>query len=321
MLEAIRRAEDAGILFVNSAGNENRDNDVTLNYPKYYTRFVNNMVVVAATDNRDQKASFSNYGTLWVDIAAPGNETLSTYPTSRGSYTYLSGTSMAAPHVAGAAALIRARYPDITLAQAQGAPALRRRLCAPSGGPGGTGRLNVHSALEDDPVPPGSPTGLTASHHTSRALLLAWTASGDDGEDGAARLRLRYSTEPITEENFAAATPAPGPPQPGEPGSAQSYLLAGLAPGSAYYVAVRARDNVGNVSALETAGPISTRSDRIETSVLEDDVEGTPQFAGQAPWAVTEEDSQSPGHSYTDSPGALYQNSRNLSLTQIGKRR
>ena len=320
MLEAIRRAEDAGILFVNSAGNDNSDNDVTLNYPKYYTRFVNNMVVVAATDNRDQKASFSNYGALWVDIAAPGNETLSTYPTSRGSYTYLSGTSMAAPHVAGAAALIRARYPDITLAQlkarlrygADYVPALASRLA--------TGRLNVHSALEDDPVAPGSPGGLTATHHASRALLLAWTASGDDGEDGAARFyELRYSTEPITEDNFAAATPARGLPGPGEPGSAQSYLLAGLAPGSAYYVAVRARDNVGNASALATAGPLGTRSERTETPVLEDDTEDAPQFAGQAPWAVTAEDSRSPGHSYTDSPGELYGNSRNLSLTQIGE--
>lgn len=53
--------------------------------------------------------------------------------------------------------------------------------------------------------------------------------------------------------------------------------------------------------------------------MLEDDAEGAPQFAGQAPWAVTEEDSQSPDHAYTDSPGELYGNSRNLSLTQIGE--
>jgi subtilisin family serine protease len=68
---------------------------------------------VAATDNRDQRASFSNANSD-VEIAAPGVNVLSTYDGSNSDYTTLSGTSMATPHVAGAAAIIWDRYPTAT---------------------------------------------------------------------------------------------------------------------------------------------------------------------------------------------------------------
>lgn len=107
--EALSKADGAGHLFVAAAGNEGEDNDSTPSYPSSYGN--PNVVAVAATDRNDALASFSNYGKTSVDLAAPGVSILSTLPgKTYGSY---SGTSMATPHVAGVAALIKSK--DSTL--------------------------------------------------------------------------------------------------------------------------------------------------------------------------------------------------------------
>jgi thermitase len=92
-----------GSVIVAAAGN---DGDATLEYPAAYAEVVS----VAATDNRDQRASFSNANSD-VEIAAPGVDVLSTYGDGDTSYKLLSGTSMATPHVAGATAIIWDKYP------------------------------------------------------------------------------------------------------------------------------------------------------------------------------------------------------------------
>jgi hypothetical protein len=106
---AIRRAGDHGILFVAAAGNSGKNIDYAAAYPAGYS--LGNIVSVAAIDSSGRLASFSNYGTKKVDIAAPGVQIASTYP--GGGYRYLQGTSMASPHVAGALALLSSRAPSL----------------------------------------------------------------------------------------------------------------------------------------------------------------------------------------------------------------
>lgn len=107
--DAIAYANSKGVLFVAAAGNDGTDNDMIPHYPAGYD--LPNIVSVAATDQNDGLASFSNYGRTSVDLAAPGVNILSTVP---GDYETMQGTSMATPHVAGAAALLLSAKPGLT---------------------------------------------------------------------------------------------------------------------------------------------------------------------------------------------------------------
>lgn len=105
--DAIDEAAAAGILFVAAAGNDSSNTDLSPSYPACYDSA--NIISVAASDHNDTLASFTNYGAMTVDLAAPGVGIYSTSPGS--SYRSLNGTSMACPHVAGSCALIKAARP------------------------------------------------------------------------------------------------------------------------------------------------------------------------------------------------------------------
>jgi subtilisin family serine protease/subtilisin-like proprotein convertase family protein len=106
--DAIGRARQAGVIFVAAAGNSGSNNDTTPFYPAGYNS--DNVVTVAASDQNDQPASFSNYGPHSVDLYAPGVGIWSTTPNN--TYASYSGTSMATPYVTGALALLKAEHPD-----------------------------------------------------------------------------------------------------------------------------------------------------------------------------------------------------------------
>ncbi len=113
MKAAIQSAVDAGILWVNAAGNDSADNDCGASgaFPSSYD--INGLIAVASTTSSDGMSSFSNFGQASVQIGAPGSSILSTVLGT--SYGSKSGTSMACPHVAGLAALVLAQNPALTV--------------------------------------------------------------------------------------------------------------------------------------------------------------------------------------------------------------
>ncbi|CAE7540363.1 unnamed protein product, partial [Symbiodinium sp. CCMP2456] len=113
LVDAIDAAAEANHLFIVAAGNDGRDNENTPTYPCNYNR--PNMICVASSDSANDISSFSNWGTTVVHIAAPGSRIYSTYPNNQ--YEFLSGTSMATPHVSGVAALVLDYVDTLTYAE------------------------------------------------------------------------------------------------------------------------------------------------------------------------------------------------------------
>jgi thermitase len=161
MERAIREAPQT--LFVVAAGNSGRSNDTSPVYPCSYD--LANVICVGASDRDDARASFSNFGATSVDLAAPGVSVVSTSLDQ--AYVSLSGTSMAAPHVAGVAALIWARAPWATVAEVRSALLSTIDPVAALAGTSVTGgRLNARRAVE------AAPTAAATSPSPQRSAAL-----------------------------------------------------------------------------------------------------------------------------------------------------
>ena len=182
--DAVNATNAAGMLFVASAGNESNDNDGEFKaIPASYAS--SNIISVAATNNLDELASFSNYGATTVDLAAPGVGILSTTPGNR--YQSFNGTSMAAPHVAGALALAWACHPDKTSTEIQDALfGSVDALDSLDGAVATGGRLNVNNLLTalEDPIllAPLAPANLVVTDAGTDFIVLEWTDSSDNEE-------------------------------------------------------------------------------------------------------------------------------------------
>ncbi len=142
--DVIRKAYDEGILFVAASGNTSSNNDRAPHYPASFN--LGNVISVAALNRNDELASFSNYGPKSVHLAAPGAEILSTW--LRGGFEEHSGTSMAAPMVAGVAALILSEEPGLSVDELR-AKLLKSvdKLPALSGKVASGGRINAAKAV------------------------------------------------------------------------------------------------------------------------------------------------------------------------------
>jgi thermitase len=169
--DAVNYAWNKGVVLVAAAGN---NGDTVPMYPAYYT----NCIAVAATDANDARASWSNYGD-WIDVAAPGVSIYSTL--KNGNYGYLSGTSMASPHVAGLAALVLT-----TVSDANGDGKLNDEVrsqieatCDDIGINGiGYGRINAASAVGGEPVSPGAITGQVTDAEDGSPISSAEVSNG-----------------------------------------------------------------------------------------------------------------------------------------------
>jgi thermitase len=255
---AVNYAWGKGVVVVAAAGNNGSSR---ANYPAYYT----NCIAVAASDQSDAKASFSNYGS-WVDVAAPGvgiYSTLPNHPNSIGSdYGSLNGTSMATPHVAGLAGLVWASSYSTNNA------AVRDRIESTADQAGtmwstyDIKRINAYSAVKTTPPPVDNTAPVISNVNAapgSNTAAITWMT--DEPSDS----RVDYGTSTSYGASVSDAALV----------ASHSLTLPGLAPATTYYYQVSSRDTAGNL-ATQTGSFTTTAAAELAVRVTTD----KPEYTG-----------------------------------------
>ncbi len=271
-LNAITGLNTSGILFVAAAGNIDNgtiepNNDLVPHYPSSFD--VPNVIAVAATNSVDELSSFSHFGATHVDLAAPGEGILSTTPPcsdpgtfpahpcqpafpvganpTQDTYSFFSGTSMAAPHISGSAALLWAQNSNLTVQQVKNLLMLNGDVDSELVDKTLTGRrLNIgasmQSLLENDVTPPGTVTNYQLTAQNGRTVTVSWTAAGDDGAGGGAAKLYELN---FVDGGTGAVIPLRGV-IPANPGAAQSAQVTIPYRHTAGTLRLRSFDNKGN---------------------------------------------------------------------------
>jgi subtilisin family serine protease len=192
LYDAIQRANQADILFIAAAGNNAKSLDLSPTYPASYD--IPNVITVGATDQNDQRPYFSNYGST-VEVTAPGSYIYSTVlgPDGNDGYAAYSGTSMATPHVTGAAVLYKSLYPSATGQQIKSVLRGALNVSSFTGvvNPNLISRVCERIAVDlEKPTPPGN---VRVASSTSNSVNITWDAPYDN--TGVAYLRLSVNPD------------------------------------------------------------------------------------------------------------------------------
>jgi serine protease len=269
---AVTNAKAHGVIVVAAAGNDGTNIDTNPEYPASYSG--DNVIAVAATDSNDKLASFSNYGPNTVDIAAPGVSIYSTLP--KGKYGTYSGTSMAAPHVAGAMALVWDAHPTWNYQQV-----IQAVLKTADAEPGLTGKiahglLDVGKAIDYTFATP-TPTPTPTPKDTTGASITKATFSGSGNSINQVLLTFSEAINPTTfttsdatligpsgaKINIAAVKPVTGT------GNTQfAVIFASQTTGGTYTLAVGPdiRDLAGNLMDQNQNGKNGEAADKFTTT-------------------------------------------------------